>query len=104
MQPFTAVKHGCLEMQAGQVRSGIGPNFKTLINELDFLVLQGFIVWVKLKQEKGQVSTLVKPEITARLILQQRNFIATHVAAVVAVTIVREMVDMSLASIVTVTH
>ena len=91
-------------MQAGQVRSGIGPNFKTLINELDFLVLQGFIVWVKLKQEKGQVSTLVKPEITARLILQQRNFIATHVAAVVAVTIVREMVDMSLASIVTVTH
>lgn len=47
---------------------------------------------------------LVKPEITARLILQQRNFIATHVAAVVAVTIVREMVDMSLASIVSVTH
>ena len=91
-------------MQAGQVRSAIGPNVKTLINELDFLVLQGFIVWVKLKQEKGQVSTLVKPEITARLILQQRNFIATHVAAVVAVTIVREMVDMSLASIVTVTH
>ena len=91
-------------MQAGQVRSAIGPNVKTLINELDFLVLQGFIVWVKLKQEKGQVSTLVKPEITARLILQQRNFIATHVAAVVAVTIVLEMVDMSLASIVTVTH
>ena len=30
-------------MQAGQVRSGIGPNVKTLINELDFLVLQGFI-------------------------------------------------------------
>lgn len=104
MQPFTAVTHGCLQMQAGQVRSVIGPNVKTLINELDFLVLQGFIVWVKLKQEKGQVSTLVKPEITARLILQQRNFIATHVAAVVAVTIVREMVDMSLASIVTVTH
>ena len=104
MQPFTSVKHGCLQMQAGQVRSAIGPNVKTLINELDFLVLQGFIVWVKLKQEKGQVSTLVKPEITARLILQQRNFIATHVAAVVAVTIVREMVDMSLASIVTVTH
>ena len=104
MQPFTAVTHGCLQMQAGQVRSAIGPNVKTLINELDFLVLQGFIVWVKLKQEKGQVSTLVKPEITARLILQQRNFIATHVAAVVAVTIVREMVDMSLASIVSVTH
>ena len=91
-------------MQAGQVRSAIGPNVKTLINELDFLVLQGFIVWVKLKKEKGQVSTLVKPEITAKLILQQRNFIATHVAAVVAVTIVREMVDMSLASIVIVTH
>ena len=104
MQPFTAVTHGCLQMQAGQVRSAIGPNVKTLINELDFLVLQGFIVWVKLKQEKGQVSTLVKPEITARLILQQRNFIATHVAAVVAVTIVHEMVDMSLASIVSVTH
>lgn len=46
----------------------------------------------------------MKPEITARLILRQRNFIATHVAAVVAVTIVREMVDMSLASIVIVTH
>ena len=30
-------------MQAGQVRSAIGPNVKTLINELDFLVLQGFI-------------------------------------------------------------
>ena len=68
-----------------------------------FWFLQGFIGWVKLKQEKVQVSTLVKPEITARLILQQRNFIATHVAAVIAVTIVREMVDMSLASIVTVT-
>ena len=67
------------------------------------MVLQGFIGWVKLKQEKGQVSTIVKPEFTARLILQQRNFLATHVAAVVAVTIVREMADMSLVSIVTVT-
>ena len=90
-------------MKAGQVRSTIGPNVKTLINELDFLVLQGFIGWVKLKQEKGQVSTLVKPEITVRLILQQRKFLATHVAAVFAVTIVREMADMSLVSIVTVT-
>ena len=90
-------------MKAGQVRSTIGPNVKTLINELDFLVLQGFIGWVKLKQEKGQVSTIVKPEFTARLILQQRNFLATPVAAVVAVTIVREMADMSLVSIVTVT-
>ena len=90
-------------MKTGQVRSTIGPNVKTLINELDFLVLQGFIGWVKLKQEKGQVSTIVKPEFTARLILQQRNFLATHVAAVVAVTIVREMADMSLVSIVTVT-
>ena len=90
-------------MLAGQVRSTIGPNVKTLINELDFLVLQGFIGWVKLKQEKGQVSTLVKPEITVRLILQQRKFLATHVAAVVAVTIVRELADMSLVSIVTVT-
>ena len=90
-------------MQAVQVRSAIGPNVKVLINELDFLVLQGFIGWVKLKQEKGQVSTLVKPEITVRLILQQRKFLATHVAAVVAVTIVRELADMSLASIVTVT-
>ena len=90
-------------MKTGQVRSTIGPNVKTLINELDFLVLQGFIGWVKLKQEKGQVSTLVKPEFTARLILQQRNFLATHVAAVVAVTIVREMAEMSLVSIVTVT-
>ena len=90
-------------MKTGQVRSTIGPNVKTLINELDFLVLQGFIGWVKLKQEKGQVSTLVKPEFTARLILQQRNFLATHVSAVVAVTIVREMADMSLVSIVTVT-
>ena len=90
-------------MQAVQVRSAIGPNVKVLINELDFLVLQGFIGWVKLKQEKGQVSTLVKPEITVRLILQQRKFLATHVAAVVAVTIVREMADMSLVSIVTVT-
>ena len=68
-----------------------------------FWFYRSFIGWVKLKQEKGQISTLVKPEFTARLILQQRNFLATHVAAVVAGTIVREMADMSLVSIVTVT-
>ena len=54
MQPFTAVKHGCLEMQAGQVRSGIGPNVKTLINELDFLIFTGVY---RLGQTQAREST-----------------------------------------------